>query len=403
MSGPFSSGKWPSFYQTRTNEIAAVQGLTIVFGTMAPIPYHDVFASGSAPDFTTYGGTWSVSSGVYSDTSGGSGDKSVAGGATWRDYTIQADVQIQSSSGNAGLIAHVSNPGVGTDTLEGYYIGVSGRGNLVLGDEHDGYTALDSAAITGGVPVNTWIHITAQLNGCTITASAQPSGASTVTSFSYTDSNCNHMNGQIGVRTFNTNAKWRHIAVTEGGAASTSYTPYWAPFDSGSSSGWITYGGNWSIASGVYTDSNVGYGDKSVVSSSNSGNLTVQSDVQMNSMGSGANAGIILGVSNPSVGPDAYNGFFLGAGASDLIFGSENGSWTFLTQTPYESNLSNGEWVHVTAQAINCVFALAVQPLTQQYGYIQTFTDPGCTTTGDVGVREYDTSAGWQNFITTPN
>jgi hypothetical protein len=403
ITGPFSSGSWPSYYQTRTNEIAAVQGQTIVFGTMAPIPYHDVFLSGSAPDFTTYGGTWSVSSGVYSDTSGGLGDKSVAGGTTWRDYTIQADVQIQSSSGNAGLIVRVSNPGVGEDTLDGYYIGVDGSGTLVLGDEHDGYTALDAATVTGGVPVNTWIHISAQLNDCTITASAQPSGTSTVTSFTYTDSSCDHMNGQMGVRTFNTTASWRHITVTEGGTANSSYSPYWAPFDSGSSSGWGTYGGTWSIAGGVYTDSNLGYGDKSVVDSSNSGNLTVQSDVQMNNMGSSANAGIILGVSNPSVGPDAYNGFFLGAGTSDLIFGSENGSWTFLTQTPYESSLSNGEWVHVTAQSINCVFTLAVQPLTQEYGYIQTFTDPGCTTTGNVGVREYDTSAGWQNFTTTPN
>lgn len=403
IPGPFTSGKWVSYYQTRTNEIAAVQGQTIVFGTIAPIPYHDVFASGSAPDFTAYGGTWSVASGVYSDTSGGAGDKSVAGGATWRDYTVQADVQVQSSSGNAGVIVRVSTPGVGTDTLEGYYIGVSGKGNLVLGDEHDGYTGLESATVTGGVPVNTWIHLAAQLNGCTITASAQPSGTSTVTSFSYTDSSCSHMNGQIGVRTFNTQASWRHITVTGGGTTSTSYNSYWAPFDSGSNSGWTTYGGNWSIAGGVYTDANIGYGDKSVVSSSNSGNLTVQSDVRMNSMGSNANAGIILGVSNPSVGPDAYNGFFLGAGTSDLIFGSENGSWTLLAQTPYEANLSNGEWVHVTAQAVNCVFTLAVQPLTQQYGYIQSFTDPGCTTTGSVGVRAYDTSAGWQNFTTTPN
>jgi hypothetical protein len=123
----------------------------------------------------------------------------------------------------------------------------------------------------------------------------------------------------------------------------------------------------------------------------------------MISMGTSANAGVILGVSNPSIGPDAYNGYYLGASAGYLIFGRENGSWTFLTQTPFESSVTSGEWLHVTAQANNCVFTLAVQPLTQQYGYLQTFTDPSCTTTGGVGVREFDTSAGWQSFSVSPN
>lgn len=403
QSGAFSSGSWPFYYQTRTNEVAAVQGLTIVFGTMAPIPYHDVFAGGSAPDFTTFGGTWSVSSGVYSNTSGGAGEKAVAGGATWRDYTVQADLRLHGTTGNSGILARASSPGTGADTLEGYYIGVDASGYLVLGDEHDGYTALDSAAISGGVAENTWIHIAAQLVNCTITASAQESGSSIVTSFSYTDSSCNHMNGQIGTRVSGVATDWRHITVTESGTASTAYLPYWAPFDSGSSTGWSTYGGSWSVASGVYLDSSIGYGDKSVVSVSNSGNLAVQSDVQMTNMGTTANSGIILGVSDPSVGPDAYNGYYLGVGTGDLIFGRENGSWTFLTQTPFESTITSGEWLHVTAQTRNCVFTLVVQPLTQQYGYLQTFTDPSCTTTGGAGARDYDTYAGWQNLTVSPN
>jgi hypothetical protein len=370
---------------------------------MAPIPYHDVFAGGSAPDFTTYGGTWSVSGGNYSDTSGGAGDKAVVGGATWRDYTIQADVRLHSGSGNSGLIARVSSPGTGTDTLQGYYIGIDASGTLVLGDESDGYTALEGETISGGVTPNTWIHLTAQVVNCTITVSAQPSGSTSVTSFTYADSSCHHMNGQAGVRAVGVATDWRHMTVTEGGTTATTYTPYWAPFDSDVSTGWTTYGGAWSVSSGVYSDANVGNGDKSVVSVPTSGNFTVQSDVQMNSAGSSANAGLILGVSSPSVGPDAYTGYYLGAGISDLIFGHENGSWTFLTQTPFESSTSSGEWMHVTAQAVNCVFTLTSQPLTQQYGYVQTFTEPGCTTTGDVGVRGFNTASGYQSFTVSPN
>ena len=90
----------------------------------------------------------------------------------------------------------------------------------------------------------------------------------------------------------------------------------WGSFRQRSSSGWTTYGGAWSIAFGVSTDTNVGYGNKSVASVSNSGNLVMQSDVQMTGMGPSANAEIVLEISNPSMGADAYNGFYLGAAAS---------------------------------------------------------------------------------------
>jgi hypothetical protein len=412
MSSGLTSNFWNSMYQTRTNEVALVVGPTIRIGTMAPMPYHDAFASNSAPDYTSYGGSWSASGGVLSDSNAGQGDKVVmvgntSGGITgyamhWRDYTVQADLRLH-NSGNAGFLIRASNPATGADSVDGYYVGADTGGIVVLGNEAYGYTSLSSASIPDGVPTNTWLHLTATVANCTISVTAQLAGSTNQAHFSYTDSSCAHMNGTIGLRTFNTAADWRNVTVDETGIAPSSSTPYLAPFASGSSSGWTTYGGTWSISNNVYQDTNSGQGDKSVVSVSTNANLIVQSDVEMSTVSGSPNSGILLGVSNPAVGPDSLDGFYIGTNVQSLVLGYESYAWRSLAFTPYENALSAGQWVHVTAQTRGCVFTVTVQPLSQTYGYLQSYVYPSCTTPGSQGVREFNAATGFQNFSVLPN
>lgn len=412
MSSGLTGNYWNSLYQTRTNEVALVVGPTIRIGTMAPMPYHDAFASNSAPDYTSYGGSWSASSGVLTDSNGGQGDKvmlvgNTSGGisgyaAHWRDYTVQANVRLH-NSGNAGILIRASNPSTGTDSVDAYYVGADTGGIVVLGNEAYGYTPLSNASIPGGVPTNTWIHLTITVANCTITVTAQQVGSLNQANFSYSDSSCAHMNGTIGMRTYNTAADWQLVEVNETGTAPSSSTPYLAPFGSGSSSGWTPYGGSWSASNGVYQDTNSGAGDKSIVSVSTTGNLIVQGDVEMSTVSPPPNSGILLGVSDPAVGTDSLYGFYAGTNVQSLVLGYESYGWTSLAFTPYEAALSAGEWVHVTAETRGCIFTVAVQPLTQTYGYIQSYIYPSCTAAGSEGLREFDAATGFQNFTILPN
>jgi hypothetical protein len=355
-----------------------------------------------------------MSGGVMTDSAGGAGDKLVmvgnsSGGISgygmqFRDYTVQADVSL-AGTGDAGILIRASSPAVGVDSVYAYYVGVGSTGVVFMGDMHDGYSSLSGAQanIPGGAPANTWIHLTVTAANCAITVTAQQAGSTSQGSFTYMDGNCAHMGGTIGLRTDAVKASWRNVTINETGASPASNAPYLAPFGSGSSSGWTTYGGSWSLSGGVYKDSTAGLGDKSIVSASSAANLIVQSDVEFGSVSTQPNSGILLGVSSPATGTDSLYGFYAGTGVQSLLLGQESYGWTALTATPYENALTAGQWLHMTVQARECIFTVAAQPLSQQYGYIQTYIYPNCTSSGEQGVREYNASTGFENFSVLPN
>lgn len=178
------------------------------------LPYRAPFAGGTDAGWLTYGGAWSVTNGVYADSSAGPGDKSVAGSTGWTNYTLRGEVEL-TSAGQAGFVMRVTSPSVGADALNGYYVGLDTGGHFFLGRETGTYTGLTSTTVPGGVSVNTWYHVTVQAAGCTVAASARAVGASgPPATFTYTDANCTLTAGQIGVRDHYTTAAWRDITVS---------------------------------------------------------------------------------------------------------------------------------------------------------------------------------------------
>lgn len=362
----------------------------------AGLPYHDAFASGSAPGWSTYNGNWSISNSAFVNSAVDTGgDKAVAGSTSWGDYTMQGDVQITSGSGDAGLLLRVTNPSAGADSLNGYYVGVTQGGNLVLGRESYGWSQLQTAAMPGGVSQNSWYHLTAQAVGCTLTVSAQLVGSTTVTGFTYSDSGCSSTTGQIGVRSSNAAAKWRNISVSAGG--STSVLPYYAPFAS-STAGWTTYAGNWSIANEAYANSSTDtQGDKSTAGPSNA-NFTLTGDVELTT--GGGDAGFLLRTTNPAVGTDSVNAYYLGVNSTGQIgIGKENYGWTQLSTTPI--SFSANSWYHVTGEVVGCQVTLTVQPAASTTAASTTVND--CSfSSGQIGVRSFGTSAAWRYISVTP-
>lgn len=357
--------------------------------------------------WSTYGGSWSASNGIYSDSTSGPGDKSLSGSATWTDYTLQGDVRLN-AAGQAGLIVRATNPGVGADAFNGYYLGLeSTSGTFFLGREHGSWTGLTSTAMPGGVAANTWYHVTLQAIGCTLTASTQPVGSTTApTSFTYTDTGCSFTAGQVGVRDHYTTASWRNVALTFSGTTSTAVAPYYAPFASGSSSGWTTYGGSWNVSSAAesYNDPSGGSGDKAVAGSTSLTNAILHGDVELTSAGTNANAGLLVRVTNPSVGVDALNGYFIGITASgSLILGRENSGWTYLSGVTIPGGVALNTWYHLIVQVSGCALTISVQVANTPNQTVLSYTDSGCTLTmGQFGVRTFNAGASWRFIEMTP-
>lgn len=180
------------------------------------LPYAAPWSSNEQKGWKHYGGSFALSGGVLSETSGANGSKSLAGSTGWRDYVIEADVRRDSSgpAGNAGLLFRVSNPAVGVDALRGYYFGI-GDGVTQLGRMNHSWTPLTSGTVVGGSPVGAWVHVRVEVRGCTFTATAQRVGDPTVPppTKGYIDLNC-PTSGAVGVRTFDGKASWRNLTVT---------------------------------------------------------------------------------------------------------------------------------------------------------------------------------------------
>jgi hypothetical protein len=182
-------------------------------GSVGQLPYASAFERGQS-GWIDYGGCWTTSGGVFSETCGGSGgNKATAGSTAWRNYTLEGDVRIDSGP-QAGFVVRVTDPRVGADRLNGYYVGVSTTA-LSLGRMDGTWTPLASTPIPGGLARETWYHVTVEADGCTFTIKGRPAeGGGTPVELTHTDPGC-FTHGAVGVRAQTGTGSWRDITVTE--------------------------------------------------------------------------------------------------------------------------------------------------------------------------------------------
>jgi hypothetical protein len=95
--------------------------------------------------------------------------------------------------------------------------------------------------------------------------------------------------------------------------------------------GWKTYGGAWSVSGGRYQASSSA-GGKALLDT----NFTdFRYDASVTVTGGGGDAGVTFRVSQPSVGTDAYRGYYAGISMSGrVVLGRADNSWTLLGSAP---------------------------------------------------------------------
>ncbi|WP_423921457.1 family 16 glycoside hydrolase [Frigoribacterium sp. 2-23] len=185
----------------------------------AKIPYNSPWKTGLSPGFTTYGGTWRNDevAETYSNTADGKGNKSVETTQNWTDLSLTGEVRFDAapmSYLDAGFNVRVRNPGVGTDQLDGYYAGISST-SLIIGRHDAGrWTEFVRTPLAATVTQGEWQHLTVEMVGCRITATAQATNGGAQTSASYLDTGCTGTTGTVGVRTLAIPASFRSLAVT---------------------------------------------------------------------------------------------------------------------------------------------------------------------------------------------
>lgn len=136
-----------------------------VIGSTRPLTpsFRDDFPTSHFDNWVTYGGGWLVRSGAFGPSPDAPSSHAVATQTLFRDFSYEADVSV-GDAGNAGLIFRVTNPSIGPDAYNGYYVGLYAQeGRVELGKAGGKYTLLQSANKT--LAVNTPILVRVEARG----------------------------------------------------------------------------------------------------------------------------------------------------------------------------------------------------------------------------------------------
>jgi hypothetical protein len=177
----------------------------------------------------TQKGNWTIFSPTEKMDSGvcevGSMEKMIAGDEKWKDIVLESVVMLTGEHGNAGLIFRVNNPGMGrgvpsADDFTGYYVGFNTK-TLQLGKMTEGVwklleeyplERLDCKVVPG-----VWNTVRIAVSGPRIRVwfnRMHPSSdVQNGLRFDYTDTDSPILNGKIGLRSYDTIAKFDNVIV----------------------------------------------------------------------------------------------------------------------------------------------------------------------------------------------
>ena len=194
--------------------VCVLAAATAVFYWRSPwrgLPYQDSFAARTSSEWKPYAGNWSVVRGGIRNDSNERGAKLVTGSPFWRDYSVEADIELLGEGGDAGLMIRASDVERGVDSYDGYYAGVRTTDqSLVLGRAEHGWIEFPPAKMPGGVKPGRWYHLKLGAFGCSISASAQEMGTNNRQTVTAHDPNC-FRSGKTGLRSMVAGGVWRNV------------------------------------------------------------------------------------------------------------------------------------------------------------------------------------------------
>ncbi|HEV2174126.1 MAG TPA: family 16 glycoside hydrolase, partial [Nitrospira sp.] len=162
--------------------------------------------------WTPLGGSWRNIDGAIENESEERGAKLMYRLKSWRDYFVEADVELLGSSGDAGLIIRANGEEEGVDSYHGYFAGIRDKDNVsLLGRADFGWDQYAAVPMPAPVEIGHWYHLTLAAFGCNVAFSVLDD-AGRVTRISAADSDCIRSGG-IGLKSYSSAARWKNIRV----------------------------------------------------------------------------------------------------------------------------------------------------------------------------------------------
>jgi signal transduction histidine kinase len=200
-------------------------------------------------EWKAVGGSWEIVNGVLHNNSYERGAKLLTGSSSWRDYTLNADIRFEGDNADMGVILRSNDEKEGTDTYNGYYVGLRTLdGTMVIGRSDFGWREARPVQVPGGVHTSVWYRLRVTAYRCNIAASVQNLTTLQTSWIAFEEFSCLE-SGRIGLRSLNAGGMWRNISITRAGwndylelrqhAASVEHPevlptpPWWTPWHAG--------------------------------------------------------------------------------------------------------------------------------------------------------------------------
>ena len=175
--------------------------------------YQAAFAKGRADEWTALGGTWELVNGAMRNDSDERGAKLITGSSRWRNYSIEADIELL-GQGDAGLIIRSNDEEEGVDAYSGYYSGVRTLDNsLVLGRAQHGWREVTKKVFSpSGIQPFQRYHLKLLAFDCRIVAAVTSQAHPSPESIGITDPTC-VSSGRVGLRSYRAGGTWTNVVV----------------------------------------------------------------------------------------------------------------------------------------------------------------------------------------------
>jgi signal transduction histidine kinase len=178
------------------------------------VPNH-VFQLDAAQEnkWQAVGGKWKIADGEVLNDSYERGAKLLTGSRYWRNYTLKADLRFRGTNADMGVIVRTNDEREGTDTYDGYYIGIRTLdGTMVVGRSDFGWREATPVAIPGGVQPMVWYRLLVTVYGCNLAATIRNLETQQRAAIAFYEPYC-FKSGRVGLRSLNTGAMWRNISI----------------------------------------------------------------------------------------------------------------------------------------------------------------------------------------------
>lgn len=175
--------------------------------------------------------------------------------------------------------------------------------------------------------------------------------------------------------------------------------PYRDSFSKHEAKEWTPMGGSWSVNNGEMINRSDEPGSKLISGSPLWTDYQVDADLELRAHG--GDVGIVMRVSNPEIGINAYRGYYVGLRSDDsaLVIGRADDNWLESRPIPVNGGVQIGVEYHLKAVIVGCEIAAEAADLVSNRTTYAAFRDDQqeCIPKGMIGLRSTDTSGAWKN------